>query len=65
MVKFYAKWVNDYPIFRSKTDSPRTTGCWQTLTKELGSKIQLVGDDIFSHIQIFARASKRDRQLHL
>ena len=34
--------------FRSKTASPKTIGkAGQNLTKELGGKIQLVGDDIF------------------
>ncbi len=48
MVKFYADWVSRYPIVSiedglAEDDWPG----WQILTKELGSKVQLVGDDIF------------------
>jgi enolase len=49
MVKFWAKWVNDYPAIVSLEDglSEADWDGWQNLTKELGGKIQLVGDDIF------------------
>ena len=48
MVKFYAKWVRDYPIVSLEDGlSEDDWEGWQNLTKELGSKIQLVGDDIF------------------
>jgi enolase len=48
MVKFYAKWVNDYPIVSLEDGlSEDDWDGWHTLTEELGSKIQLVGDDIF------------------
>jgi enolase len=48
MVRFYAKWVNDYPIVSLEDGlSEDDWDGWQILTKELGSKIQLVGDDIF------------------
>ena len=48
MVKFYAKWVNDYPIVSLEDGlAENDWEGWQNLTKELGSKIQLVGDDIF------------------
>jgi enolase len=49
MVKFYAKWVKDYPAIVSLEDglSEDDWDGWQNLTKELGGKIQLVGDDIF------------------
>ena len=48
MVKFYADWVSRYPIVSiedglSEDDWPG----WKTLTTELGSKVQLVGDDLF------------------
>ncbi len=61
MVRFYAKWVNDYPIVSLEDGlSPRTIGrAGQTLTKELGGKIQLVGDDIFvTNIEIFATRNR-------
>jgi enolase len=48
MVKFYAKWVKDYPIVSLEDGlSEDDWDGWQNLTKELGGKIQLVGDDIF------------------
>jgi enolase len=48
MVKFYADWVSRFPIVSiedglSEDDWP----WWKTLTTELGSKVQLVGDDLF------------------
>jgi enolase 1/2/3 len=48
MVKFWAKWVKDYPIVSLEDGlSEDDWEGWQNLTKELGGKIQLVGDDIF------------------
>ncbi|MGA8153086.1 MAG: phosphopyruvate hydratase [Terriglobales bacterium] len=48
MVRFYAKWVNDYPIVSLEDGlAEGDWEGWQNLTKELGGKIQLVGDDIF------------------
>jgi len=48
MVKFYAKWVKDYPVVSLEDGlSEDDWEGWQNLTKELGGKIQLVGDDIF------------------
>jgi enolase 1/2/3 len=48
MVKFYAKWANDYPIVSLEDGlAEGDWEGWQNLTKELGEKIQLVGDDIF------------------
>jgi enolase len=48
MVKFWAKWVSDYPIVSLEDGlSEDDWDGWQNLTKELGGKIQLVGDDIF------------------
>jgi enolase len=48
MVKFYAKWVKDYPIVSLEDGlSEDDWDGWQNLTNELGGKIQLVGDDIF------------------
>jgi len=61
MVKFYAKWVNDYPIVSLEDGlSEEDWDGWQNLTKELGGKIQLVGDDIFvTNIQIFAEGIEK------
>jgi enolase len=48
MVKFWAKWVKDYPIVSLEDGlSEGDWDGWQNLTKELGGRIQLVGDDIF------------------
>ena len=48
MVKFWAKWVKDYPIVSLEDGlSEDDWDGWQNLTKELGGKIQLVGDDLF------------------
>ena len=48
MVKFWAKWVKDYPIISLEDGlAEGDWEGWQNLTRELGGKIQLVGDDIF------------------
>jgi enolase len=48
MVRFWAKWANDYPIVSLEDGlSEEDWEGWRNLTKELGGKIQLVGDDIF------------------
>jgi enolase len=56
MVQFYAKWVKDYPIVSLEDGlAENDWDGWQNLTKELGGKVQLVGDDIFvTNIEIFA-----------
>ncbi len=48
MVEFYASWVEKYPIISLEDglDESDWDG-WAILTKALGSKIQLVGDDLF------------------
>jgi len=48
MVKFWAKWVRDYPIVSIEDGLAEDDwDGWAMLTKELGDKIQLVGDDLF------------------
>ncbi len=48
MVKYWAKWVRDYPIVSLEDGFAEDDwNGWALLTKELGGKIQLVGDDIF------------------
>jgi len=48
MIRLWAKWVKDYPIVSLEDGlSEEDWDGWQNLTKELGGKIQLVGDDIF------------------
>src|SRR5579871_3868556 len=61
MVKFWSKWVEDYPIVSLEDGlSENDWDGWQNLTKELGGKIQLVGDDIFvTNIQIFGEGIEK------
>jgi enolase len=62
MVAFWAKWIKDYPAIVSLEDglSEEDWDGWQKLTKELGGKIQLVGDDIFvTNIKIFGEGIEK------
>ena len=61
MIRYWAKWVNDYPIVSLEDGlSEEDWDGWQNLTKELGDKVQLVADDIFvTNIQIFAEGIKK------
>jgi len=48
MVRFWSKWANDYPIVSLEDGlAENDWEGWALLTKELGGKIQLVGDDLF------------------
>ena len=48
MVRFWAKWANDYPIVSLEDGLAESDWeGWANLTKALGEKIQLVGDDLF------------------
>jgi enolase len=48
MVKWWAKWVKDYPIVSIEDGlAENDWDGWKNLTKEIGGKIQLVGDDLF------------------
>ncbi|MFP4691079.1 MAG: phosphopyruvate hydratase, partial [Bacteroidales bacterium] len=48
MVDYWAEWVNKYPIISIEDgmDEDDWDG-WAQMTKQMGSKIQLVGDDLF------------------
>jgi len=48
LIKFYADWVKKYPLISIEDglDESDWDG-WAELSKQLGDKIQLVGDDIF------------------
>src|SRR6266567_772195 len=61
MVRFWAKWVRDYPIVSIEDGLAEDDWeGWGILTKELGDKIQLVGDDIFvTNIEIFAKGIEK------
>jgi enolase len=60
MVDMYRKWVKDYPIVSiedgvAEDDWP----AWKALTEALGTRIQLVGDDLFvTNPEIVARGIK-------
>ena len=48
MVKFWAKWVEQYPIISIEDGMAEDDwDGWKEMTDVLGSKIQLVGDDLF------------------
>ena len=48
MVEYWSKWVKDYPICSIEDGLAEDDWKhWTLLTKELGSKVQLVGDDLF------------------
>ena len=48
MVRYWAKWARDYPIVSIEDGLAEDDWeGWSALTKELGGKIQLVGDDLF------------------
>jgi len=48
MVAFWKDWVNRYPIISIEDGMAEDDWKgWQLMTKELGKKIQLVGDDLF------------------
>jgi enolase len=48
MIEFYSRWVGKYPIVSIEDGLAEDDwGGWKKLTDSLGSKIQLVGDDLF------------------
>ena len=48
MVQFYVKWVADYPIVSIEDGMAEDDWAgWQLMTKKLGDKILLVGDDLY------------------
>jgi enolase 1/2/3 len=57
LVKFWAHWVRQYPIVSIEDGlAEQDWDGWKILTRELGKKIQLVGDDIFvTNPEIFRR----------
>ncbi len=47
MVEFWAKWVKDYPIVSIEDGHAQDDWTsWQLMVKQLGDKIQIVGDDL-------------------
>jgi enolase len=48
MVDFYVKWVNDYPIVSIEDGMAEDDWeGWQLITKKLGEKVHLIGDDFY------------------
>ena len=48
MVSLYAKWLKEFPIISIEDGLAEDDWSgWKTLTQAVGSKVQLVGDDIF------------------
>ncbi|MBI3669189.1 MAG: phosphopyruvate hydratase [Acidobacteria bacterium] len=48
MVEFWANWVRQYPIVSIEDGLAEDDWAgWKLMTKELGGKVQLVGDDLF------------------
>lgn len=48
MIKLWENWIKQYPIVLLEDGLAENDWIgWQALTKELGSKIELVGDDLF------------------
>ncbi len=49
MVDYYVKWVSNYPIISIEDGMAEDDWSgWQLLSERLGSKIQLVGDDLYA-----------------
>jgi len=47
MVEFWKKWVTDYPIVSIEDGLAQDDwASWQLMTRELGDKLQIVGDDL-------------------
>jgi enolase len=57
MVAFWADWVRKYPIVSIEDGlAENDAHGWKLITRELGKKLQLVGDDVFvTNPKIFAR----------
>jgi len=61
MTEFYASWVDKYPIISIEDGlAENDWEGWGILTKRLGNKVQLVGDDIFvTNTERLARGIKQ------
>ena len=60
LVKFWASWVKKYPIISIEDGMAEDDWAgWKNLTDTLGSKVQLVGDDLFvTNVERLARGIK-------
>lgn len=61
MIAYLQKWVNDYPIISIEDGLAEDDwDGWQKLTKVMGKRVQLVGDDIFvTNTNLLSRAIAR------
>ncbi|HVB33778.1 MAG TPA: phosphopyruvate hydratase [Patescibacteria group bacterium] len=61
MIDFWTEWVRQYPIISIEDGlSEEDWDGWQSMTKTLGRKIQLIGDDIFvTNVKIFERGIEK------
>ncbi|MFC2026689.1 phosphopyruvate hydratase [Chloroflexota bacterium] len=49
MIEYYVKWASDYPVISIEDGMAEDDWeGWQLLTRKLGDKIQLVGDDLYA-----------------
>jgi enolase len=61
MADFYAGWVSEYPIISIEDGMAEDDwDGWQILTKKIGNKIQLVGDDLYvTNVKRIAQGLKK------
>jgi enolase len=61
MVKFYEKWVKQYPIISIEDGMAENDwDGWKMITEALGDKIQIVGDDVFvTNTEILAKGIEK------
>ena len=62
MIEMYERWMETYPIVSIEDGLAENdwTG-WQAMTSQLGTKVQLVGDDLFcTNSEILARGIEND-----
>ncbi|MBI4850130.1 MAG: phosphopyruvate hydratase [Nitrospirae bacterium] len=61
MVDFYEKMINKYPVISIEDGlSENDWKGWEAMTKRIGKKVQLVGDDIFvTNKEIFSKGIER------
>ncbi|MFO7692525.1 MAG: phosphopyruvate hydratase [Vicinamibacterales bacterium] len=61
MIALYAEWLSKYPIISIEDGlAEGDWNGWQALTKELGARVQIVGDDIFvTNPEIFKQGIER------
>ena len=62
MVDYWKKWANDYPIISIEDGLAEDDwDGWKLMTKELGNKIQIVGDDLFvTNVKRLSRGIKEN-----